>query len=296
MRFPPPSPHFVRCVTRCTIEAIRLALAGLIIWLGIRLVCGDSSPRAGATGSRTRTLTFDPMKASDHGTVGHALSTGGYWTVADMDYGIGRTEVSEADASRRMNAIFPFDGHPTVVSSAVSAKDWQEIVAEAKQLEPVSHNGNLIYALNQPDVKARLIYRTVDGTDELVAGAVAFPTVRDRWDFVNLVPQATPHPKPQSHLLPLPSDARCSMARWSTSRQLIMEIISLAADAESLKNHWHQHGWEVRHSQIGSGEDFSYLCVRGEETIYVWSDDPVGSIQRLMLVRSSVRAPQIHNQ
>ena len=86
--------------------------------------------------------------------------------------------------------------------------------------------------------------------------------------------------------MPLPPDATRSGGRFDEDGQLLLELVSVTSTADHLLAAWRKAGWEVRPSGLGQPGDFTYLCARGADVIYVWSADPPKAIANLMLVRT----------
>ena len=165
-----------------------------------------------------------------------------------------------------------------------------ELVDLARRLHvaPTKRGDNELYLLDRPDLKAQLVVRHVAGRLKVAALAAAFPKAADEWQLFEFAPKSANGSATSniSHLLPLPSAAKRTGGRFTDDGQLLLELISLDADAGSLLSMWKHNGWEIKKSDFSGPDDFSFLCARGNEVIYAWSAGPRESLHNLMLVRS----------
>ena len=74
--------------------------------------------------------------------------------------------------------------------------------------------------------------------------------------------------------------------RFGDRGELLLEIVELDSNAEHLLAAWHDAGWDVHPTGLGDDDAFSYLCIRGSDTIYVWSAEGKTSLHSLMLARN----------
>lgn len=279
--------------------ATRLALVGVIVWMGIP-ACQSIAKLMGRRPQPLQVRTVDHATDGESDALAIAmLPTAGFWTVADSQWGLGQAEFGEKDVMERLAAISAqaTDAPPKSESASppskpqeliVAEEEWTELIDLAQQMEPLKAGDNRIYSIERADLKARLVFHKSAAGEDLIAGALAFPVSNGRWSYIDLADRSPADPRNSAtHLLPLPADARRDMARWSSDHRLQMEVISLHSDALALAKLWTDAGWRVRHSNMGDPLGFSLLCVRDKQTIYVWSDEPAESITRMMLVDAS---------
>jgi hypothetical protein len=155
-------------------------------------------------------------------------------------------------------------------------------------ITPVEHAGNQIYKLDRPEIRGQLVTRDFGGHAKIVSLAVATPHEGEQWLLHELTPRqaAETTPTPVDHLLPVPAGARREGGKFGIDGELLLELISLNSNADDLLRAWRTAGWDIHETGLGDGDAFSYLCARGDDTIYVWSADERNSLQNLMLVRS----------
>jgi hypothetical protein len=160
-------------------------------------------------------------------------------------------------------------------------------IASAR-LIPTKQAGVQIYRLDRPTLKAVLLLRKIEDRTKAVFGAVAFPHNDREWQEFEFVPSSTSaaHGPRTTHLLPLPTGAIQSGARFAGDGRPLLEMITTQTTADALLTNWKEAGWEIRPSRLGAVTGFSYLCARGNEVVYAWSADANDSLQHLMLVRS----------
>lgn len=241
--------------------------------------------------SEWRQLARPPVtmqsSASKLDSMAVVLPLAGQWSFSELDCGF-RTEAvpaNEIDACFKSMCTLP------VVGTGDQLPDVDEKLVdliEKFQLKPVERDGNQIYSLHRPDLKAQLVVRNIAGRDKTIAFAVAYSQSDGRWQLVDFSPHAMTANQGAAtdHLLPLPVEARRSGGRFADDGQILLELISLNSSADAITTTWKDAGWEVRSSGMGGPDEFSYLCARGDEVIYAWSADPLHALQNLMLVRA----------
>jgi hypothetical protein len=216
-----------------------------------------------------------------------ALTPEGQWQFGDANWGLRSQTIQANELASRLEATATADGG----KSTAELRDLgNELIDLAHKLHvtPTRRGDNDVYQLDRPDLKVQLVVRHFGRRPKAIALAAAFPKGAGDWQLFAFTPQtnngsATPD---AAHLLPLPSAAKRSGGRFTDDGQLLLELISLDADTDSLLSMWKHNGWEVRKSEFSGPDDFSYLCARGNEVIYAWSAGSRDSVRNLMLVRS----------
>ncbi|MGD9631824.1 MAG: hypothetical protein AB7G28_25260 [Pirellulales bacterium] len=226
---------------------------------------------------------LDPLAA--------ALPLGGQWAFDDLDWNLKSQFVKRTT----LDAEFEKIGNSPIakLDPQLPATDPEMIeMLTALQIQPVERSGDLVYCVNRPDLRAELVTRKSGERLTTVAFAMAYPQSGDTWQLYVFTPkQTTDDAAPAApHLLPLPADARRSGGRFADDGRVLMEFVSLAATADDLVRDWTADGWVVHESGMAQPGDFSYLAIRGDETIYAWSDDPADAMKHLMLVRTPAGA------
>ncbi len=232
---------------------------------------------------------IDPAFATefDPAVLAPTMPLEGPWSFAKLDWDVRSQLVAPAEVAERFEKL---------AASPATTRDEQlpdvssELVELAEQLgaQPIEHAGNRVFQLERPNLKARLIARTVVSQLKVVALAVALPHSAEQWQFFELIPRGATGNSAATlpQLLPLPPGARRDGGRFANDGQALLELVSLDATADELFSVWKAAGWEVRPNGAGSPHEFSYLCARGIEVIYAWSADPRDAIKNLMLVRT----------
>jgi hypothetical protein len=227
---------------------------------------------------------LDPLAA--------ALSLGGSWTFDELEWNV----KSEIIATRHLDAQFETLGKSPLLKMDPQLPDTDSELLDlisTLQIRPVERSGDEVYLLERRDFKAELITRKVAEQSKTVAFAVAYPQSGDMWQLYVFTPKQTTAADSNSaasHLLPLPEDARRSGGRFAPDGRVLLELLSLDSTAGKLLADWKDAGWEVRSSGLADPADFSYLCARGDDTVYAWSADPPKALKNLMLVRTPTAA------
>jgi hypothetical protein len=215
------------------------------------------------------------------------LPLAGQWSFADSDWNIRTQSKSTAQVAALFESL-------AATSAAENSDELPDLdpqlgeLIEKFQITPVEKNGNRVYKLDQRDMKAQLVVRDVAGRARMIGFAVAFAQPSGNWQSAEFTP-SVPHINRDAtlgHLLPLPAEARRHGGRYDDAGRLLMELVEIHRDADRLLAEWRTAGWDVRPTGMGTADDFSYLCARGDEMVYAWSAEPPGALENLMLVRS----------
>jgi hypothetical protein len=239
----------------------------------------DAQPVASASAA---TFALNPLAG--------ALPFDGPWSFADLDWNLRSAVLNRAELDARLAALSDppagdIKNYPDVSSRLLDLID-------TLRLQPVEHSGCQLFRIDRPDFYGQLLVRIVEGRTKAVAFACAYPQVGRRWQIFELTPRAaspTTTAK-EAHLLPLPAGAVRRGGRFADDGRLLLELISLEGNADSLIAEWKDAGWEVRPSGFGDGNGFSYLCARGNDVVYAWSANSNESLRNLMLVRTPTDA------
>jgi len=222
------------------------------------------------------------------------LPLAGHWSFAELDWELRSSHLRLADVESRL-ACF---GQPISSEAAASLPDVsQELLelAEILKLRPIDHAGMQTYRVDQPGLKAQFTLCIASGRPKLAALAVAVAHSEEQWQLVEVRRRTrTSGVVSGDFLLPLPSHALRCGARQTNEGRVLLELVSLNTTADELLSNWKNAGWEVRESDFGNGNDFSFLCARGERVVYAWSADPHDSLRSLMLVDAAASANTGH--
>ncbi len=268
------------------VAAIRAALILAIViagwrvgWSYVRLFAEWRQLARPASSTRAPARHLDSMAA--------VLPLAGQWSFSELDWNM-RTE---SKSGRDVATFFESLATSPAAETDEQLPDVDDELAELMDrfhVQPVERNGNKIYSLDRPDLKAQLVVRNVGGRDKTIGFGVAYSQADGSWQLVAFTPRASTasHEAAAPHLLPLPAEARRSGGRFGDDGRLLMELVELRSGADAILSTWKNAGWDVRPSGMGGPEDFSYLCARGDEVVYAWSADPPGALEDLMLVRT----------
>jgi hypothetical protein len=270
-----------------TVRVIRATLWLLIAGAGCYVTYGYSQlwqewRKTQQPIDESSTAVFDPEVLSP------GMPLEGPWSFAQLDWDVRSQFLSSAEVTTRLE---------TLATSSATANDEKlpdlsiELteVAQGLGAKATDKLGNRVFLLDRANLKARLIVRTVAGKDKVVAMAAALPHSAERWQYFELIPRGSAAANPvatKPQLLPLPPGARRDGGRFADDGRTLLELVTLDSNADELLSLWKTAGWEVRPGGAGSPDDFSFLCVRGDDVIYVWSADRRSSLQNLMLVRT----------
>jgi hypothetical protein len=235
-----------------------------------------------------QTVADVPVTEADVNSMSAIMPLAGQWSFAELDFGFRSTTIPASEATARLDAMTTSVRVDANAELPDVSEDFVEL-AESLHIRPVERDGNQIYILDRPELKARLVVRPMAGRTKMVALAAAYPQGDDRWQLLECTPSA---PVAQidntkaPHLLPLPEGAERNGGRFADDGRMLLELVTLRSSADALLSSWKNAGWEVRPSGLGNPDTFSYLCVRGNDVIYAWSADPRDDIENLMLVRT----------
>jgi hypothetical protein len=227
-----------------------------------------------------------PVTAADLNSMAAIMPLAGQWSFAELDWNLRSSTVPANEVSARLDTMTS----SVRVDPAVELPDISDDLvdlAESLRIRPVERDGNQVYILDRPELKARLIVRQMAGRPKMVALAAAYPQGDDSWQLLECTPRAAVEKTEAApHLLPLPNGAERNGGRFADDGRILLELVTLSSNADALLSSWKNAGWEVRPSGLGNPEAFSYLCARGSEVIYAWSADPRDAVENLMLVRT----------
>ncbi len=268
------------------VRSFRFALTALVVAAACYLAFGFGRLWAERRAA-TQPVSAAQLEAGDENPLAAAMPLAGLWSFDELDWNLRSDFVDNKDIAARFEALA---AQPAEASDRPLPDTDPELIdlIETLQIRPVERAGNQVYLLDRRDLKAELISRLVAGRPKTVALAVAYPQNGETWQLFEFTPRLAAENSSASdqHLVPLPAGARRSGSRHGDGGQLLMEFVSLEASAEELLAAWQDAGWEARPSGLGGPDDFSYLCARGDEVIYVWSANSQGPLKNLMLVRT----------
>lgn len=215
------------------------------------------------------------------------LPLAGHWSFAELDWSLRSENSSTSDVAERF-ATLAAQPAPNNVDSLPDVSPELVRLVEGLKIGPTERNGNRIYRLEQPQLKAQLIIRPAGGQLKAVSLAVAYRQDSDSWRLLDFTPQRSAGGAASNNacLLPVPIGSKRCGGRFTDDGQALLELVAVDSTAKGLFALWNDAGWECRHSGLAGAAQFSYLCVRGKEVIYAWSADPPTAIRNLMLVRT----------
>ncbi len=204
------------------------------------------------------------------------LPADGFWEFADSSLQIQRGEMSEAELDVRLAQMQDIQGPGR--PEATNLAD----LAAAHGATRVDTGRAILWVLETPTVRFRLA-TTRDEVPRLLAALMATRSASG-WDTVRL--RSAEAPATDSHLLPLGEGCETVCVRRAADGLPGMELVRTSRSADQLLQSWRRDGWDVRHTDWGSKNSFSFLCVRGDCLIYAWSAARRGS-RTIMLTRTS---------
>ncbi len=271
-----PSSPFLETVIR---YATRLICLGAVAWSGLMVVdvAGSfrSLWRSGGEGAGNA-VAFSSIPDQ-------WLPSDGYWSFANTDLSVQTIGCDDVELERRLENLLAMEG-----SETVSKPDASHLVALAKSNGATRQAcpAGWLWEFAQAGIRVRLV--TTDSNQPCIVVAAVAIRDAEQWQLTMFKPQ----PPLSDHLLPLPAEARTICARRNDANALQMELIDTSQTAEQLLARWRSAGWDIRHTPWGDDQSFSYLCVRGDQVVYTWSNTAAGS--RTIMFSSSPHHPS-HN-
>jgi hypothetical protein len=260
------------------------------------VICGGSAYRMGQLVSNWQhpadAAALRRADATDLASLSPTLPLAGIWSFDELDWDMR----SEWTSQKKLCAKFAdLAKQPLVLTEdQLPDADLEFLtLATALGVRSTEQDGHRIYKLSRPGLEAQWITRDVAGKTKSCGFAVAYPSIDDQWQLFEFTPKSRDEKSAAGqalHLLPLPKAAHREGGRFADDGRVLMEFVSLESTADSLVRDWNAAGWDVRASGLAEPGEFSYLAVRGHETIYAWSADPATALRELMLVRTPAGA------
>lgn len=257
------SPSFLPTVLQIS---SRLICIGSLIWFGL-IIAQASSSLPGADGAAAKV----PPANRAVQTIAPAaplLPTEGYWTFAGAQLSVSQSTCSAFELQSKLAQLAKL----RVVESesielSYDARDLIEL-AESNGATCQPCGGGKLWSFTSEAMELRLVTSNA-AQPKLVGAAFAIDAggTSGQWQLTTFEPARPAH----GHLLPIPSDASTKCARLDNSGRVQMELVTTSETNQELFERWKSAGWTVRHTPWGSPESFSFLCVRDNVTVYVWS-------------------------
>jgi hypothetical protein len=266
---------FVEVVSQIT---ARLICVGSLVWFG--LIVADSITSQTYRGQATQTAADDSQTAVD---IPELLTTAnGYWTFDGTELSTQRVICNTDELVQRLDSLTAIN-RETITSKRHASR----LVALAESGGAVRNAcpAGTLWSLDKADFKLRLL-TSLSVEPNLIGAAFAFYQ-NEHWQLTILKPRA---PR-QNHLLPLPADSKTICARRSESGQLQMELVTTTRANSQLLKQWRSEGWDIHRVRLGI-DGFSYLCVRDDESVYVWSEHVTGSRTIMLSAATNHPAPK----
>ncbi|HEX5472476.1 MAG TPA: hypothetical protein VFW73_11345 [Lacipirellulaceae bacterium] len=219
------------------------------------------------------------------------LPLAGQWAFAGVDWNLRSQNIKEIEIANRFETLAVDVGNEATEHLTDFGHKLIHL-AQNLHIAPIQQGRNKVYRLDRPDLKAQLVVQTAGGHATVLSLGAAFRKSADEWQFLEFTPRtgAGILRADSRHLLPLPSAARRNAGRFADDGRLLLELVTVNADADTLLGMWKQKGWQFHPTQFAGPNDFSYLCARGKDVVYVWSASPRGSLHSVMLVRAPASA------
>jgi hypothetical protein len=249
----------------------------LALFAGVAAIC----VAVGYANSASR-VSDDPsqrLNAADIRQLAPPAMKDGRWMFAGSELTTKTSTLSTSRLDAELQRIE--QTHDTSVAN-VDATDFIEL-ATAYGMLATREDDTTIYRLDEPQRRLRLIVRHDETTTKLVVAALATTIDGEHWQVHSLA-SASGNTSNNQHLLPLPSAATSSARRVGDDGQLQMEIVTVPAAKSQLLNDWQAAGWSVQHSDWGSKDSFSFLCVKNNQLVYAWA---IGDSNQLILSKTA---------
>jgi hypothetical protein len=94
----------------------------------------------------------------------------------------------------------------------------------------------------------------------------------DQWQLTTLKTREQNSEK----LLPFDSVAKISCTRSDEQGRPQMQIVSTSTSARQLLTLWKNNGWQIKHTDWGASDSFSFLCIKDDRVVYAWSASDFG--------------------
>jgi hypothetical protein len=267
-------------------------LPRIAIWIVAAVACGLSAYRTGQFVSNWRhaddSALLERSEATDLASLSPALPLAGIWSFDELDWNMRSEWTNESELPAKFAALA---AQPTALAgNQLPDADTEFLtMATALGVKSSERDGRRIYHLSRPGLMAQWITCDVKGIAKSCGFAVAYPSIDEQWQLFEFTPRTKTDDNAKSqaaHLLPLPAEARREGGRFADDGRVLMEFVALETSGDALVSGWTNAGWQVRPSEMHEPGNFSYLAVRGDETIYAWSADSADAVRNLMLVRT----------
>jgi hypothetical protein len=247
-------PPFVGAIADMT---ARLICVAALIWFGLIVAENVARLFPGKASHPPMSLANQDLELPN------LLATApGHWSFAGTPISIQQSRCTQDQVQQQLDSL-----KTVQLEDHDSAPDVSRLVqlARSGQAQPSAHPFGQAWALNNEQVQLYLVASTED-PPRLIAGGFA---VRDHqgWQLTIVKPQSDT----LEHLLPLPADARRQCARIGDSGQLQLELVTVSNSMQALIRQWQSDGWKVKPAPWNRGNGVSYLCTRGAELVYTWS-------------------------
>lgn len=281
---------------------LRIACIVVVVWVAwqavpmlARIFGGGAAPEKG------------PVAApQDQAAAPRILAAGpqpGPWRMAGSEWEFALAKLSAPELEERMDKLA--DRQAASPRPADAAGQDLLIALRALAAPEELSGGRHRYRAASGGWKMTVITQGTGEREAILTGAAAWQSGKSDWQWIELVPRrdqaAADRPlvvAPTEHLLPLIPGATPIASRWSSGGELLLEIVSSPLPFADFEAEWKRQGYRLvsarnvapqttpqttpafdRHAQ-------AWLCVRGEEVVYLWTTTQ-GTLTTLLLARTS---------
>jgi hypothetical protein len=213
----------------------------------------------------------------------------GFWRFPGWDWELGRSDVSKRELGERLADV--------------------QLVRNADDVDPVHEEGDFLrvlrmlavrrelpdgiaaYSLDGEAFKVRICTRTAGKGEYVVGGMGAFMVGEGSWALVELrrrFMHRSGTTDGDAQLLPLPEDSRMICARTARDGEVLLELVELRAEPDTLRWFWGEHGWCVRDAPTGDAGSWSCICSKADRIVHAWV--PLHNMETGMIVLSAPMA------
>ncbi|MEM7313630.1 MAG: hypothetical protein AAF497_10815, partial [Planctomycetota bacterium] len=207
------------------------------------------------------------------------LPAAGHWNYAGLPIQIQTSLLDQHQLRATLQRLEQRPDDPSVEFDATQlvelANAYGLVASDPTAAGSPSHAARTIYRLDEADRIVRLVVNSgPKAVTQLVAAALAVQTPDGRYQVHIVTPANHSTRSDHDDLLPLPPGTKTIATRSDDTRRSTLQIAALPGDSSELLDDWRSRGWEVKHTDWGSPEDFSYLVAKDTTIIYASAPDP----------------------
>ncbi len=270
-------------------RSFNLAAIWIVIFLGVTAIQGMQRLFLETPTLTTSDLRENPSPPAVVSFAGQPASApGGTWEMADWQWDVAVSTVSEAEMKSRLNALarcaVPANLQPheqTAIRQIVHALRHLPL-----QRYDTTNGGE--YRLDSAHSKLRVLTRGVGEQETLVALAAAKrQPSRDHWTVFELRSKPRRADAIVRHILPLPHGTRTLCGRRDERGQWQLEIVASPVGLASVVDRCRAAGWQVGGLPASLGSRQGFSLTRERQTVHLWSVDCDSGWHQFAAIRMS---------